>query len=194
MVDNAVIEFQKFFKEATGYGNNPYPYQTRLALGESLPSLLDVPTGMGKTDAVFFAWLWRRRFSSQDIRDSTPRRLIYCLPMRVLVEQTKDKIRKWLKELGLLAEGPSDSRAGDGWADEKDHCEDRISVTVLMGGEDKDDWDFFPDKDAVIIGTQDMLLSRVLNRGYSMSRYRWPIHLALLNNDCLWIVDEVQLM
>jgi hypothetical protein len=36
-------------------------------------------------------------------------------------------------------------------------------------------------------------LSR-LNRGYSMSRYRWPRHFGRLNNDCLWVCDEVQLM
>jgi CRISPR-associated endonuclease/helicase Cas3 len=39
-----------------------------------------------------------------------------------------------------------------------------------------------------------MLLSRALNRGYGMSRYRWPMHFGLLNNDCLWVLDETQLM
>jgi len=63
-----------------------------------------------------------------------------------------------------------------------------------MGGEDKDEWDLYPERDAIIIGTQDMLLSRALNRGYGMSRYRWPVHFGLLNNDCLWVMDEVQLM
>jgi CRISPR-associated endonuclease/helicase Cas3 len=33
-----------------------------------------------------------------------------------------------------------------------------------------------------------------LNRGYGMSRFDWPIHFGLLNQDCHWIVDEVQLM
>lgn len=39
-----------------------------------------------------------------------------------------------------------------------------------------------------------MLLSRALNRGYGMSRYRWPMHFGLLNNDCLWVMHETQLM
>lgn len=46
----------------------------------------------------------------------------------------------------------------------------------------------------MLIGTQDMLLSRLLNRGYGMTRYRWPMQLGLLGNDCLWVMDEVQLM
>jgi CRISPR-associated endonuclease/helicase Cas3 len=93
--------------------------------------------------------------------------------MRVLVEQTESAVKAWLKNLGF-AEG--------------------IGVHVLMGGEDPTDWDLCPEKDAIFIGTQDMLLSRALNRGYAMSRYRWPVQFGLLNNDCLWVFDEIQLM
>src|SRR5205085_11235216 len=67
-------------------------------------------------------------------------------------------------------------------------------VHVLMGGEQPDDWDLHPERNVVIVGTQDMPLSRLLNRGYGMSRYRWPMHFGLLGNDCLWVLDEVQLM
>ena len=63
-----------------------------------------------------------------------------------------------------------------------------------MGGEDDGEWDIYPEHQAIIIGTQDMLLSRALNRGYGMSRYRWPIHFGLLNNEALWVMDETQLM
>ena len=63
-----------------------------------------------------------------------------------------------------------------------------------MGGEDSGDWDIHPEREAILIGTQDMLLSRALNRGYGMSRYRWPMHFGLLNNDALWVMDETQLM
>ena len=63
-----------------------------------------------------------------------------------------------------------------------------------MGGADATQWDEHPERDTILIGTQDMLLSRALNRGYGMSRYRWPMHFGLLNNDCLWVMDETQLM
>lgn len=190
--------FDSFFKAATGHerGYSPYPFQRRFAVSESLPEILDIPTGMGKTDAVILGWLWRRRFDPREnIRAATPRRLVYCLPMRVLVEQTEKKAKEWLKNLGMLAEdGAKEADPVEGWAADQGDARDRIAVTVLMGGEDKDEWDLYPERDAIIIGTQDMLLSRALNRGYGMSRYRWPVHFGLLNNDCLWVMDEVQLM
>ena len=185
--------YPKLFRIATE-GLDPYPYQTELATASELPSLIEIPTGMGKTAAVILAWLYRRRFSSGEVKKSTPRRLVYCLPMRVLVEQTRDNAIKWLRKLGLLAENPDDDRPTGGQAVEHGDKGKRIAVTVLMGGEDKNHWDWYPERDAIIIGTQDMLLSRALNRGYGMSRYRWPMHFGLLNNDCLWVMDEVQLM
>jgi len=196
------LSFDSFIKAATGHekGHTPYPFQRRFATSDRLPELIDIPTGMGKTDAVILGWLWRRRFASQEVRTNTPRRLIYCLPMRVLAEQTRDKIRGnkwikgWLENLGLRADFPGDDQPVEGWAADHGDQGKRIAVTVLMGGEDKDEWDRYPERDAIIIGTQDMLLSRALNRGYGMSRYRWPVHFGLLNNDCLWVMDEVQLM
>lgn len=157
----------------------PYPYQVNLACGEALPDVLDVPTGLGKTEAVVLAWLWRRHFADEAIRTRTPRRLVWCLPMRVLVEQTRDRIRDMLSRLGLLAEAPG----GQG-----------IAVSVLMGGEDDDRFDLWPERDAVLVGTQDLLLSRALNRGWGLSRFRWPAQAGLLNGDALWVLDEVQLM
>src|SRR5207237_3567239 len=38
------------------------------------------------------------------------------------------------------------------------------------------------------------LWDAAINRGYGMSRYRWPMHFGSLNNDCLWVMDETQLM
>ncbi len=182
------MEYRDFFNEAYGNSVDPdfgsYNYQRRLAEA-AWPDLLDVPTGMGKTAAVVLAWLWKRgwrrgsRQSQPDI--DTPRRLIYCLPMRVLVEQTVSNVEGWLKALGIHG------KPGEG----------NVSVNVLMGGEEdarKAKWTSYPEEDSILIGTQDMLLSRALMRGYGMSRFNWPIHFALLHNDALWVFDEVQLM
>lgn len=164
--------YEQFFTRATGH--EPYPYQVRMA-EQRWPDLLDIPTGMGKTAAVTLAWLYRRCH----LQDDVPRRLIWCLPMRVLVEQTRDNILDWLEKLQLAGE------AGSG----------KVSVHVLMGGEsDLKSWAEYPDETMILIGTQDMLLSRALMRGYGMSRYQWPIHFSLLHNDSLWVFDEVQLM
>jgi len=46
----------------------------------------------------------------------------------------------------------------------------------------------------ILVGTQDMLLSRALMRGYGISRYLWPLHFALLHNDCLWVFDELVML
>ncbi len=114
--------------------------------------------------------------------------------MRSLVEQTRGEVGNWLKNLLSMAT----ALGFDGEAFTALQWLSEHSPIVLMGGEDIDpaigDWDLYPEKPAIVVGTQDMLLSRALNRGYAMSRYRWPRHFGLLNNDCLWVCDEIQLM
>ncbi len=173
------MKFDEFFKHVTGISKGPYPYQERLACGDDFPTLLNIPTGLGKTAAVILAWLWRRTFAGDGARKNTPRRLVYCLPMRTLVEQTEAVANRWVENLA---------------AHNKSLRTNPVDIHALMGGEEKTNWDSHPERDAILIGTQDMLLSRALNRGYGMSRYRWPIHFSLLNNDCLWVMDETQLM
>ena len=95
------MNFSEVFKQATGY--EPFEYQRELAHSSELPSLLEVPTGMGKTAAAILCWLWRRQYAEYKIRAVTPRRLVYCLPMRVLVEQTRDCAVAWLYNLVQLS-------------------------------------------------------------------------------------------
>lgn len=73
--------FDDFFAAATRL-SGPYPYQRELATDASLPELLSVPTGVGKTAAAILGWLWRRRFHGDaGIRDATPRRnRVPCTP------------------------------------------------------------------------------------------------------------------
>ena len=140
--------FDTCFKQATGY--DPFPYQRALAEGKQLPELLEVPTGTGKTAAAILGWLWRRRFHSEEtVRNATPRRLVYCLPMRVLVEQTRECAIRWLNNLGLLASKATfDGDRLEGYESEATFDGDRlegyevdwkqqnkIAVVTLMGGE-----------------------------------------------------------
>ncbi len=169
--------FDDFFKKATGVREGPYPFQRKFAENQKLYQLVDVPTGLGKTAMAILGWLWRRFHADEVTRKATPRRLVYCLPMRVLVEQTAENARKWVETLRHSGGVP-----------------DNAPIHVLMGGEEKTDWAMWPEREAILIGTQDMLLSRALNRGYAASRARWPMEFGLLHNDSLWVFDEIQLM
>ncbi|MEQ8329910.1 MAG: CRISPR-associated helicase Cas3' [Longimicrobiales bacterium] len=165
-------EYREFFRRVTGFP--PFPYQQRLGTGP-WPSVLEIPTGLGKTASVVVAWLWKRLHADA----GTPRRLVYCLPMRVLVEQTAEAARGWC-----------DAAA----AEFTDRGGSSPTVHTLMGGSVEVGWRGEPEADAILVGTQDMLLSRALMRGYGMSRYQWTVDFALLHNDSLWAYDEVQLM
>lgn len=171
------MKFHDFFKEGTGWPQ-PREWQIELASTSPCSRLIRIPTGFGKTSGAALAWLWGR---TQLNDDSWPRRLVWCLPMRVLVEQTEHEVRTSLERLGLL------------WNGKDDHT-NRVGIHLLMGGADSGDWHLHPADCAVLIGTQDMLLSRTMNRGYGSPRARWPMDFGLLNHDCLWVMDEVQLM
>jgi CRISPR-associated endonuclease/helicase Cas3 len=170
-------DYAPWFHTATG--NPPHAWQTALATPDLCGDrLVRVPTGFGKTLGVLGAWLYHR-VVRQDER--WPRRLVWTLPMRVLVEQTEGEVRKTLERLGLL------------WDRGRPHA-GKVGVHVLMGGSDAGEWHLWPEEAAVLIGTQDMLLSRALNRGYGAARGRWPTDFGLLSQDALWVLDEVQLM
>ena len=102
--------FDTLFRTATGH--QPYSYQARVAR-DGLPAVVQAPTGAGKTGLIL-AWLWRRLHGPD--REGTPRRLIYALPQRSLVEQVASEAERWLGNLGLT---------------------DEVALHVVMGGEGK---------------------------------------------------------
>ena len=162
--------FDSWFNSLTGH-ESPRPWQNELVEDPVCRSrLIRIPTGMGKTEGVLAAWTFHR---ISQTNDDWPRRLVWCLPMRVLVEQTEQVARTISNRLPV---------------------DERPDVYVIMGGEDTGEWFLFPERPAIIIGTQDMLLSRALNRGYASPRARWPVEFGLINHDALWVMDEVQLM
>jgi CRISPR-associated endonuclease/helicase Cas3 len=169
--------YSDFFTRVAG--SAPHAWQADLASSPDFGSrLIRIPTGFGKTFGVLLAWAYHRVVNNDD---RWPRRLVWCLPMRVLVEQTQAEASRVLDALGVR------------WDHTGDH-QDKVGVHLLMGGANAGEWHLWPEHAAVLIGTQDMLLSRALNRGYAASRARWPMDFGLLNTDCLWVMDEVQLM
>ena len=108
------MKYEPFFRRATGE-EKPFPYQIEMAMSAEIPQLLNAPTGAGKTAGAILGWLWRRTRAQDKVRKATPRRLIYCLPMRVLVEQTRSCAERWLRNLGLARD---------------------VGLHVLMGGEE----------------------------------------------------------
>lgn len=162
--------FYNWFSALTTH-NSPHHWQCELAEAATCRDrLIRIPTGLGKTEGVLATWSFHRVKRSDE---QWPRRLVWCLPMRVLVEQTEQVARRLTERIPVA---------------------DRPTVHVAMGGEDAGEWFLRPERPAIIIGTQDMLLSRALNRGYASARARWPMEFGLLNQDALWIMDEVQLM
>ena len=166
------MDFHTTVALATG-GNAPYGYQWRMA-EQGLPDLLHVPTGAGKTLAAALPWLYRRTVHSDDaVRTATPRWLVIVLPQRTLVEQTVQAVQGWLRNLGST-----------------------VPVHLLMGGEDADDhqWREHPAGERIFVGTQDMVLSRLLMRGFAERPSRWPTTFGLFNNGVQFVFDEVQLL
>jgi len=85
---NEIEIFQRIFKF------EPYPFQrevTESLIKGNFPILIKAPTGSGKTEAVLAPYL------SQFFRNEfyIAPRLIYVLPMRVLVNSIKERIKKY---------------------------------------------------------------------------------------------------
>ena len=160
------------------FGKDVQPDDWQLALTtDAWPRVLIAPTGSGKTAAVTLGWAAHRLRNPE----TTPRRLVWCLPMRTLVEQTALVVRDWFEKLAEEVDG----------AGRLPRPQD---VHLLMGGVNSNDWLETPERPAVLVGTQDMLLSRALMRGYASSRAIWPMEFALLHEGTQWVFDEVQLM
>jgi CRISPR-associated endonuclease/helicase Cas3 len=160
--------FDELFRAATG--QTPHGFQARIARN-GLPAVVRAPTGTGKT-GVILAWLWRRMYGPD--RDGVPRRLVYALPQRSLVEQVAGEAGRWLENLGLAGQ---------------------VALHVVMGGagESQRQWRLDMHQPAIVVGTVDSLVSKALNRGYGIARAGYPIDFALVTNGAHWVIDEIQL-
>lgn len=185
-------QFGSYFKALHGY--DCFPWQRRLAATiletGGWPTLLDIPTGLGKTSTIDVAL-----FVLAVRPDIAPRRIILVVDRRVVVDQAAEHARKIQRRLreateGILASVASSLRQLWDGSDDVEPFE----VAVLRGGMPRDEtWAHRPDRPVVALSTVDQVGSRLLFRGYGVSPGMASIHAGLLGNDALLLLDEVQL-
>ena len=191
----STISFHEVFETLTAHV--PFPWQKRLfcrLLKSDIPAVCDIPTGLGKTSVIP---IWLLALVSNNNR--LPRRLVYIVNRRTIVDQAtelvesiRNKLRKAECEVGsslytlvvalrnMATMTKSDSEA--------------IAISTLRGElADNKEWVFDPAKPAIIIGTVDMIGSKLLFSGYGDSRRVRPLHPSLLGCDTLVIHDEAHL-
>ena len=169
-------------------GHSPMRWQYRLFdrfIGGGIPTALDLPTGLGKT-SVIAIWLLARALAKEDVLKAVPRRLVYVVDRRAVVDQATEEAEKLSKALEGDARHLKESlRLGDG----------ALPISTLRGAHvDNREWLDDPTAPAIIVGTVDMIGSRLLFEGYGVSRKMRPYHAGLLGADTLVVLDEAHLV
>ena len=147
--------------------HDPYPWQRHFygaLIRGDVPDAVDIPTGLGKTFCVLLALL------AGLANPSLPRRIVYIVDRRAIVDQTSQVIRGWIDRIAAL---PALARAFNARA--AFPAEHPVGLGVLRGGlADDGAWRVDPARAAVIVGTVDMIGSRILFSGYGDGRSRRP--------------------
>ena len=166
----------------------PYPWQRRL-YGEfvkgNVPPAVDIPTGLGKTLCVLLFLLARIR------NPALPTRVVYVVDRRAIVDQTAEAIRAWIGRIAELPMLVGEFNRCSAFPSASDRP---VQLGVLRGGmADDGEWRVDPARPAVVVGTVDMIGSRVLFSGYGDGRSRRPMHAGLLGHDSIVMLDEAHL-
>lgn len=189
-----VSGFSEYF--AAMHGCEPYAWQTRLAdfvlESERWPSVIDMPTGSGKS-AVLDVALYTLAAKPSVF----PRRVAFVVDRRIVVDQVFERAERIAAKLNEpAADAPPAAREmSDRLKALSGESGKALEAASLRGGKATidDEWARYPDQPAVIVSTVDMFGSRLLFRGYGASASMRPIHAALAGSDCLVILDEVQI-
>ncbi|WP_447977334.1 type I-G CRISPR-associated helicase/endonuclease Cas3g [Candidatus Nitrospira bockiana] len=164
-------------------GESPFPWQEELLhrmLNGGIPEAVDIPTGLGKTAAMAI-WLVARACGAK-----LPRRLVYVVDRRAVVDQATD-VALGLRE---FVDGDPDIKRALGFREDQ-----WLPISTLRGQYvDNREWLDDPAAPALIVGTVDMIGSRLLFEGYGVSRKMRPYHAGLLGADTLIVLDEAHLV
>jgi CRISPR-associated endonuclease/helicase Cas3 len=168
------IDFDAAFLALTG--NPPFPWQKALyddwfSKGK-FPDACTLPTGLGKT-SVIAVWLIALAHNPAAV----PRRLVYVVNRRTVVDQTTNESENLRANLPKLK----------AWFPE-------LALSTLRGQfADNREWSADPSRPAVICGTVDMIGSRLLFSGYGIGFKSRPLHAGFLGQDVLLVHDEAHL-
>jgi len=185
MGSDATYRLNGLFSDLTaGDGNgevfSPFRWQQRFLnrlINNDIPEVVDIPTGLGKT-SVMALWLIALAEGA-----SLPRRLVYVVDRRAVVDQATRFAEQLRRNM------PVDLANGLGLEDGH-----RLPISTLRGGfTDNREWLEDPVKPAIVVGTIDMIGSRLLFQGYGVSRGMRPYHAGFLGADTLVVLDEAHL-
>ena len=190
--------FAKRFEALTG--NAPFPWQECLFLwllsDKVPPADVSLPTGTGKTSIIAIWLLALAEKSSEDSRQSSiPRRLAWVVNRRVVVDQATnevEQIRRRVNDPAVVELEPIRSALRKLSGETSGEI---LGISTLRGQfEDNAEWRGDPSRPAVIIGTVDMIGSRLLFSGYGGVGFKAkPLHAGFLGQDSLLVHDEAHL-
>lgn len=194
-----VEEFDDFYHEI--HGVRPFPWQRDLVREivrrKEWPSLVDVPTGLGKTTLLDTAVFMCALDADSPYNERVGRRRIFfVVDRRIVVDQAKNHADVIAEALAKPAPGSATARVADRLRGlvGSSSSEDLLPVVRMRGGITWDAaWLRRPDIPAIVTGTVDQVGSRLFFRGYGVSSRRWPIDAALVGTDSLVLVDEAHL-
>ncbi len=193
-----MIDFEKYFGELTG--NAPFDWQSRLFqrfINGDFPDACDIPTGLGKT-SVMAIWLIALAYLLKEKGRKIPLRLVYVVDRRVIVDQATAEAENLLKKLTEALSDESNSLhslAQTFRAASMKGRESLIALSTLRGQKaDNREWCLDPSRPAIIIGTVDMIGSRLLFSGYGkVGINHRSLQAGLLGQDTFVVIDEAHL-
>jgi len=192
-------DFPAFFEAV--HGRPPFPWQARLArkVVESgrWPTLLDLPTGAGKTAAIDIAVFHLACEAGRGPARRAPLRILFVIDRRIVVDAAAERAKKIAKALvdkERREQCPVLSGVANALCRLSGDPEHPLDVVRLRGGAPQErDWARSPAQPLVAVSTVDQVGSRLLFRGYGVSPRMAPIHAGLVGADALWLLDEVHL-
>ncbi len=190
--------FGRIFELFTGHA--PYTWQIRTYrdMISGVFQDLSLPTGTGKTSVMA---IWLLALSTKAAKGELagfPRRLVWVVDRRTVVDQAThvaERLRERLippvekpelqalRETLLKVSATGSSRLGE-----------PITISTLRGEcADNGEWRIDPSRPSILVGTVDMIGSKLLFSGYGDGKWHRPVHAGLLGEDTLLVLDEAHL-